>query len=88
MSEPAAAAPVDAPATEDAPEGAGSPKPDAGAPTYALFLRSLILTSPSISVTDLIKSTRLSIVSTNAAVFPVPDCDCPIMFCGLGRTLA
>lgn len=31
------------------------------------------------------KSTRLSIVSTNAAVLPVPDCDCPIMFCGLAR---
>ena len=29
------------------------------------------------------KSTRLSMVRTNAAVFPVPDCDCPIMFCGL-----
>ena len=25
-------------------------------------------------------STRLSILKTNAAVFPVPDCDCAIMF--------
>lgn len=31
-----------------------------------------------------VKSTRLSIVRTKAAVFPVPDCDCPIMFVGLG----
>lgn len=29
------------------------------------------------------KSTRLSMVSTKAAVFPVPDCDCPIIFVGL-----
>jgi hypothetical protein len=27
--------------------------------------------------------TRLSIVKTNAAVFPVPDWDCPIIFRGL-----
>ena len=27
-------------------------------------------------------STRLSILKTNAAVFPVPDCDCAIMFWG------
>ena len=28
-------------------------------------------------------STRESIVRAKAAVFPVPDCDCPIMFLGL-----
>src|SRR6266478_3595073 len=30
-----------------------------------------------------VKSTRESIVRTNAAVLPVPDCDWPIIFCGL-----
>ena len=29
------------------------------------------------------RTTRLNIVSTNAAVFPVPLCDCAIMFVGL-----
>jgi len=30
-----------------------------------------------------VKSTHESIVRVNAAVLPVPDCDWPIMFCGL-----
>ena len=31
------------------------------------------------------QSTRLNIVNTNAAVFPVPDWDCPIILVGLSR---
>lgn len=31
----------------------------------------------------LLKSIRLNIANVKAAVLPVPDCDCPIMFFGL-----
>lgn len=66
MPEPATAPAADAPATEDAPEGAGSPKPDAGAPTFPLLPRSLSHPPPCAAVTDLIKSTFEVAVSARA----------------------